>query len=76
MTKSTSNKDTGDAFEDTADVAFKVKRSTIYAHKFILKAQEPDLAELIDTFTRKEPFPKEDVDAVQNYAFVSVWYEC
>jgi hypothetical protein len=55
-------KDILDAYNDTADVAFKVKRSLIYAHKFILKAQEPDLAEIVDTYTKTKPLPIKDVD--------------
>eukprot|EP00956_Cyclotella_meneghiniana_P026018 scaffold55476_cov22-Cyclotella_meneghiniana.AAC.4 len=47
--------------QDTADVAFKVKRSVFYAHKAILKARVPELAELAEPYDTKKAIPIKDV---------------
>lgn len=49
--------------EESADVAFKVKGSTIYAHKSILKAQASELLELVQPFNKVTHMPIDDVDA-------------
>jgi hypothetical protein len=48
--------------EDSADIAFKVKGHNIYAHKAILKAQAPDLAELCDGCDETNQMPINDVE--------------
>ena len=49
--------------EESADVAFKVKGSTIYAHKSILKAQASEFLELVQPFNKVTHMPIDDVDA-------------
>eukprot|EP00956_Cyclotella_meneghiniana_P026015 scaffold55476_cov22-Cyclotella_meneghiniana.AAC.1 len=48
--------------EDTADVAFKVKMNIFHAHKAILKARVPELAELAEPYDTKNPIPMKDVE--------------
>ncbi|KAL7478780.1 hypothetical protein ACHAW6_004535 [Cyclotella cf. meneghiniana] len=48
--------------KNTADVAFQVKDQVLYAHKWILQIQAPDLADLCDLFDKTNPFPIEDVN--------------
>eukprot|EP00956_Cyclotella_meneghiniana_P026016 scaffold55476_cov22-Cyclotella_meneghiniana.AAC.2 len=47
--------------EDTADVAFKVEEHIYYAHKAILKARVPELAELAEPYDTKKAIPIKDV---------------
>ena len=48
--------------EDSADVAFRVKDAVIPAHRAVLLAQAPELAELCDAFDMTNPMPIPDVD--------------
>jgi hypothetical protein len=49
--------------EESADVSFEVENQVLYAHKIILKAQEPDLAELVESYNRSKPLPINDIKA-------------
>ena len=48
--------------ENTSDVAFKVKRNVFRAHKLILKANAPELAELAEQFNMQTRMPIQGVE--------------
>eukprot|EP00956_Cyclotella_meneghiniana_P029253 scaffold70281_cov67-Cyclotella_meneghiniana.AAC.13 len=48
--------------ENSSDVAFKVKRNVFRAHKLILKAIAPELAELAEQFNLQTPMPIQGVE--------------
>ncbi|KAL3804999.1 hypothetical protein ACHAWO_011057 [Cyclotella atomus] len=48
--------------EDNADVAFKLDANVFYAHKAILKARVPELAELVEKYDTEKTFSIEDVE--------------
>lgn len=48
--------------DDTTDIAFKVKGVLIYAHRVILKAQAPELAEMCENCNKANPMPVDDVE--------------
>eukprot|EP00956_Cyclotella_meneghiniana_P021842 scaffold40426_cov21-Cyclotella_meneghiniana.AAC.2 len=48
--------------EDTADVAFTIKTDVFYAHKAILKARVPELAELAEPYDKDNSIPIKDVE--------------
>ena len=43
-------------------MAFRVKDQVLYAHKWILKIQAPDLADLCDLYDETNPVPIKNVD--------------
>eukprot|EP00956_Cyclotella_meneghiniana_P025943 scaffold55148_cov49-Cyclotella_meneghiniana.AAC.12 len=48
--------------DDTVDVAFKVEMDVFHAHKAILKARVPELAELAEPYDTENPIPIKDVE--------------
>eukprot|EP00956_Cyclotella_meneghiniana_P032869 scaffold91862_cov51-Cyclotella_meneghiniana.AAC.6 len=48
--------------EDTADVAFTIKSDVFHAHKAILKARVPELAELAEPYDKDNSIPIKDVE--------------
>eukprot|EP00956_Cyclotella_meneghiniana_P010908 scaffold15241_cov65-Cyclotella_meneghiniana.AAC.1 len=48
--------------EDSADVAFSVDTRVFHAHKAILKARVPELADLAEPYDTENPIPIKDVD--------------
>ena len=48
--------------DDTTDVAFKVKGEVMFAHRVILKAQAPELAEMCENCDKTNPMPVDDVE--------------
>eukprot|EP00956_Cyclotella_meneghiniana_P024124 scaffold48121_cov54-Cyclotella_meneghiniana.AAC.4 len=48
--------------EDSADVAFEVMANVFYAHKAILKARVPEVAELAEPYDTTNPIPIKDVE--------------
>eukprot|EP00956_Cyclotella_meneghiniana_P010008 scaffold13805_cov23-Cyclotella_meneghiniana.AAC.3 len=48
--------------KDTADVAFEVKARVFYAHKAILKARVPELAQLAEPYDAENSIPINDVE--------------
>eukprot|EP00956_Cyclotella_meneghiniana_P010909 scaffold15241_cov65-Cyclotella_meneghiniana.AAC.2 len=48
--------------EDSADVAFSLESSVFHAHKAILKARVPELAEIVEPYDTENTIPIKDVE--------------